>query len=251
MPAPAKRYLDEDGLEILVQEIKKTAAKVYKIKGSAIYADANYVIHATAGDTGYFPDITSEGLWQLIDRTWSQVTTFEVGWVYNIQNEFITDADFIEGTGSTVTAGSNIVVAEATSGPQPIYKWDLLGNVLDLSGFQTKKLVDPLTVFTAADTDNVVTYTAVSLLPTSEAKASASVTDGMTAIIVPNDTDDPDYGKVYRAVVTDNPLDTTLNTITWSSELGDQITVEGALKLLSNVCPSVPISDDFIKSLFA
>lgn len=246
-----KKYLDEHGLETLVQEIKKTTVKVYKIKGSAIYADADYVTHATAGDTGYITAINSVGLWQLIDSTWTKITEFEAGWVYNIQHDFTTDADFIEGAGSIVEAGSNIVVAEATDDIPPVYKWDQLGNVLDMTDYQTKKLVDPLTVFTAADTDNVVTYTAVSLLPTSEAKASASVANGMTAIIVPSDLDDPDYGKVFRAVVTDDPLDTTLNTITWSSELGDQLTVEGALKLLGSVCPNTPISDAYIKSLFA
>ena len=246
-----KKYLDEHGLETLVQEIKKTTVKVYKIKGSAIYADADYVTHATAGDTGYFADITSEGLWQLVDGAWTKVTEFEAGWVYNIQNTFTTNSDFIEGADSTVEAGSNIVVAEATDDTPPVYKWDQLGNVLDMTDYQTKKLVAPLTVFTAADTDNVVTYAAVSLLPASEAKATATIHDGMTAVIIPADTTDPDYGKVYRAVVTDDTVDATLNTITWTSELGDQITVEGALKLLGNVCPNTPISDDFIKSLFA
>ena len=233
-----KKYLDDQGLETLVKLIKKNTAKVYKIRGSAVYADADYLTNPDKHS-----EITSEGLWQLIDGTWTKITEFEEGWVYNIENTFKTSADFIEGAGSTVEAGSNIVVAEASGDPVE-YKWDQLGNVLDLDTYQTKKLVKPLTVFNATD-GTAKEYATHDLLPASETKASATIATYDVAIM----TDESELGDVYRAFVTENKTDATLNDITWVY-VGNQTTVEGAIELLGNVCPSTPISDEEILALF-
>ena len=238
-----KKYLDDQGLETLVKLIKKNTAKVYKIRGSAVYADADYVTHAAAGDDGYHSAITSEGLWQLIDGTWTKITEFEEGWVYNIENTFKTSADFIEGAGSTVEAGSNIVVAEASGDPVE-YKWDQLGNVLDMDDYQTKKLVSPLTVFSATD-GTAVEYASSSALPASQTAATGTVNTYDIAII----TGDDELGDVYRAIVTENASDATLEDIAWV-KLGDQLTVEGALELLSKMCPNTPITDEEIEDIW-
>lgn len=238
-----KKYLDDQGLETLVKLIKKSTAKVYKVKGSAIYADADYVAHATAGDPGYHTDIDSEGLWQLIDGTWTKLTEFEVGYVYNIENTFKTDTDFIEGAGQTVEAGSNIVVAEAEGDPV-VYKWDQLGNVLDMDDYQTKKLVAPLTVFSAAD-GTAVEYTDHTALPASEAAATGTIKEYDIAIM----TGDDELGDVYRAHVAENATDPDVLDITWI-KLGDQLTVEGALELLSKMCPNTPITDEEIEDIW-
>lgn len=238
-----KKYLDDHGLATLVKEIKKSTAKVYKVKGSAIYADADYVAHATAGDEGYHSVIDSVGLWQLKDSEWKPVDTFEVGWVYNIEHDFTTDADFVEGAGQIVEAGSNIVVAEADGDPVT-YKWDQLGNVLDLTDYQTKKLVAPLTVFNTAD-GSATAGTVAAALPTSEPKASATVATYDVYIM----TDDAELGDVYRAYVSENASDPDTNDITWV-KLGDQLTVEGALAFLGNVAPNTPIKDEEIIALF-
>lgn len=238
-----KKYLDDHGLATLVDQIKKNTAKVYKVKGAAVYADADYVTHAASGDSGYHSDIDSEGLWQLIDGTWTKITEFEVGWVYNIEHDFTTDADFIEGAGSTVEAGSNIVVAEADGDPAT-YKWDQLGNVLDLDDYQTKKLVAPLTVFNTTD-GSATAGTVATALPTSEPKASATIETYDVYIM----TTDPETGDVYRAYVSENASDPDTNDITWI-KLGNQLTVEGALEFLGNVCPNTPITDAEIIALF-
>lgn len=232
------KYLDDKGLATLVEQIKKSSTKVYKVKGSAIYADADYLASPSKHS-----DIDSVGLWQLVDGTWTKITTFEVGWVYNVENAFKTDTDFIEGVGSTVEAGSNIVVAEAAGDPI-VYMWDQLGNVLDLDTYQAKKLVKPLTVFNATD-GTAKEYATHDLLPASETKASATIATYDVAIM----TDESELGDVYRAFVTENATDATLNDIAWVY-VGNQTTVEGALELLGNVCPSRPISDEEIIALF-
>ena len=111
------KYLDEDGLQVLVQQIKENIAKMYEIKGSAVFADTAYLASQDkpAG-------ISSAGLWQLTDGTWSKVTEFKEGWVYNIQNDFTTTADFVEGAGTSVKGGTNIAVVKSGN----VYKFDVL-----------------------------------------------------------------------------------------------------------------------------
>lgn len=112
------KYLDEDGLQVLVQQIKENIAKMYEIKGSAVFADTAYLASQDkpAG-------ISSAGLWQLTDGTWSKVTEFKEGWVYNIQNDFTTTADFVEGAGTSVKAGTNVAVVSAGNN---VFKFDVL-----------------------------------------------------------------------------------------------------------------------------
>ena len=238
-----EKYLNDQGLESLVRHIKQNAAKTYKIRGSAIYADTDYVSHATAEDDGYITTINSEGLWQLINGAWTKVTEFEEGWVYNIKNEFTTTADFIEGEDSIVEPGSNIVVCEAAGDPVE-YKWDQLGNVLDLNAHQTKKLVSPITTFSPAD-NNVTEYTTHNVLPASQTAATGTIKTYDIAIM----TDASELGDVYRAIVTENAQDSTLENIAWI-RLGNQLTVEGAIELLSKICPNTPISDAEIEAMW-
>lgn len=240
-----KKYMDDKSTEALVKLIKTSTAKVYKVKGSAIYADADYVAHAQNGDTGYFTAIDSEGLWQNINGTWTKITEFEEGWVYNIDNAFTTDSDFVEGSGKAVEAGNNIVVCEATVvASQAVYKWDLLGSLFNMSAWQTKALVAPLTVFSSTD-GTATTYASSSALPASQSKASGTIETYDAAVI----TGGTEAGDVYRAVVTENSQDATLEDIAWV-KLGNQLTVEGALELLSKICPNTPISDAEIEAMW-
>lgn len=249
-----KKYMDDKSTEALVRLIKTSTAKVYKVKGSAIYADADYVTHAQNGDTGYFTAIDSEGLWQNINGTWTKITEFEEGWVYNVDNAFTTDSDFVEGSGKAVEAGNNIVVCRAPIDPysevppeglpQAIYKWDLLGSLFNMSAWQTKALVAPLTVFSSTD-GTATTYASSSALPASQSKASGTIETYDAAVI----TSGTEAGDVYRAVVTENSQDATLEDIAWV-KLGNQLTVEGALELLSKICPNTPISDAEIEAMW-
>lgn len=57
------------------------------------------------------------------------------GYVYNIESEFTTTVDFVEGAGKKYPAGTNIVCIN-TSGSE--YKWDVLAGIVDLSVYATQ-----------------------------------------------------------------------------------------------------------------
>lgn len=63
----------------------------------------------------------------------------EEGKVYNISEAFVTDEDFVEGTGISYPAGTNVVCIEAAT---DVYKWDVLAGFVDLSSYATTSYVD-------------------------------------------------------------------------------------------------------------
>lgn len=219
------QYLDKRGLKTLVKEITKRTTQVYVVKGSAIYADSAYLASDTK-ETG----ITSTGLWQNDGGTWKKITEVQVGWVYNIINSFTTDADFIEGAGNKVEGGTNIVVASVGTGNA--IKWDLLAMSLSLDTYQTKKLLAAIDVFTAG-TSTPIKVTALATAPAAGTPADPAEND---VVIVTAGTD---KDNVYR-----------YNGTAWV-KIGDQVTVEGSLELLSKVAPNTPISDAEIIAAFA
>ena len=56
------------------------------------------------------------------------------GFVYNIETEFTTTANFIDGAGKVYPAGTNVVCINTTG---TTYKWDVLAGVVDLSTYAT------------------------------------------------------------------------------------------------------------------
>ena len=69
-----------------------------------------------------------------------------LGIVVNVTDSFVTTDSFLEGTGATHPAGTNVVVVQ--SGEE--YKYDVLAGFVDLSGFASTASVD--TARTAAVT---------------------------------------------------------------------------------------------------
>lgn len=227
-------YLNLAGVRKIASEVKKRVSQMYDIKGTARY------INDDAVDATF----TSTGLWKQVSGVWTKVDSFKVGYVYNIENSFTTDADFVEGAGNKVTGGTNIVVVNEGTEAAPVLKFDLLANAMSLEAYQLKALTTPATVFT---NETPTVYTASADLPTTEDVASATITDLMVAIIGGSTAE---AGDVYRASVTVNASDETKNDITWV-KLGDQLTVEGLLSLLAEVTPNTPITDAEIEAAFA
>ena len=56
------------------------------------------------------------------------------GFVYNIENEFITTDQFVEGAGKVYSAGTNVVCINTTG---TTYKWDVLAGMVNLSDYVT------------------------------------------------------------------------------------------------------------------
>lgn len=233
------KYLDQHGLQTVVSKIKRLTTGVYTVKGRAIYADATYL-----ADANKEQDIDEAGLWQQVAGVWTKITAFNEGEVYDIINQFVTDANgFIEGAGKTVPGGTNIVVVNVGTAGSPVLKFDLFSGVLSLDEYQTKALVDTLAIYV---NETPTVYTDSASLPSSEAVASATITDGMIAVIGTG----TEAGDVYKAAVAVNATDSTLNDITWT-KLGNQGTVEGAIALVANTAPNTPITAAEIEAMFA
>lgn len=239
-------YLDKHGVGKLMSLVKRGQTGVYVVKGRAILADAAFLALSNAEKEAIAvgaSSITTAGIYQLVNNVWTEITSFEEGDVYDIINQFTTDATFREGAGHQVEAGTNIVSVNTGTSSTPVLMWDLFSGLLDLDKYQTKALVAPLTVFS---NETPTVYTDSTTLPTTEAAATATITDLMVAIIGGSSAE---TGDVYRAHVAPNSSDPTQNDITWI-KLGDQITVEGALAFLGNTCPNTPITDAEIQALW-
>ena len=64
----------------------------------------------------------------------------EEGKVYNVSDAFTTDEDFVEGTGKSYPAGTNVVCID--SDDAGTYKWDVLSGFVDLSAYETTSSIE-------------------------------------------------------------------------------------------------------------
>ena len=77
-------------------------------------------------------------------RTFSQLAPAtdlaagSLGFMWNISDAFTTTADFVEGTGKSVAAGSNVYVVNVGTTAEPSYKYDIFAGPIDLSGYALK-----------------------------------------------------------------------------------------------------------------
>lgn len=76
------------------------------------------------------------------------------GYVYNVTNNFVTTADFIEGAGHAYPAGTNVVCIKHNNA----YMWDCLYGVVDMSAYWTSAPgeTNTLTAITTAEIDTIV-----------------------------------------------------------------------------------------------
>lgn len=73
--------------------------------------------------------------------------------LYNITDEFTTTADFVEGAGNKYPAGTNVAIINTGTDESPVYKYDAMTGVIDLSGYA--KTEDLSTVATSGDYDDL------------------------------------------------------------------------------------------------
>lgn len=77
-------------------------------------------------------------------RTFSQLAPAtdlvagSIGFMWNISDAFTTTADFVEGAGKAVAAGSNVYVVNNGTQEAPVYKYDIFAGPIDLSGYALK-----------------------------------------------------------------------------------------------------------------
>lgn len=59
------------------------------------------------------------------------------GKVYNLSDAGTTTADFIEGAGNPLKAGDNVVIINTGTNEAPVFKFDVLSGIVDLSAYST------------------------------------------------------------------------------------------------------------------
>lgn len=257
------KYLDKHGLGTVIALVKKQfrdLPNMYTVKGSAVYADSDFL--ALTGDgkdlaTGSLnsSDITSTGLWQLIDGSWTKISEFREGDAYNIINSFTTDSMFLEGSSNKVEAGSNILVVNKGSENAPEYKWDVMSGIIDFSAYQTKQLLEPVSAFnsiglefeTLDDLDDFIADPYADSEPDAELGQTGQPVDFDNALaLVTNASARDDNGIYLLKLVKEGDTDHLAY-----EKVGDNVTVEGALSLIANLSANTPISDNEIDKMWS
>ena len=230
---PEAKYVSSEALDAytqaLSQKLNSKLSNIYTPKGSAIYADTAYLASANKAS----PSIDSVGLWQQINGNWTKLTEVMPGWVYNITNEFTTDANFVDGGDISPAVGTNIVVVNVGTTQSPSLKFDLLatGVAFDPAVIATKQ--DKIM---SAEPEIVVPDLTYADSTARTADTTTNVSDGNIAF--QEDTEEYYYAEVSGA------------TIVWH-DIGNTKTVEGAIKLISSLIPIKPISTTEIQAMFA
>ena len=230
---PEAKFVSSEALDAytqaLSQKLNSKLSNIYTPKGSAIYADTAYLASANKAS----PSIDSVGLWQQINGNWTKLTEVMPGWVYNITNEFTTDANFVDGGDISPAVGTNIVVVNVGTTQSPSLKFDLLatGVAFDPAVIATKQ--DKIM---SAEPEIVVPDLTYADSTARTADTTTNVSDGNIAF--QEDTEEYYYAEVSGA------------TIVWH-DIGNTKTVEGAIKLISSLIPIKPISTTEIQAMFA
>ena len=100
-----------------------------------------------------------------------------LGNVYNVTDAFTTTTDFVEGSGKSYPAGTNVVVVEPSSGT---YKFDVLAGFVDLSGYvPTSRTVNGKALsanisLTASDVGAISSHQSIKTLKTDNTTAQST-----------------------------------------------------------------------------
>lgn len=116
------------------------------------------------------------------------------GFVYNIETEFTTTANFVEGAGKKFPAGTNVVCVNTTG---TTYKWDVLAGMVDLTNYATKTDLSGKQATLVSGT-NIKTINGQSLL------GSGNITiegGGGTAVTVDDDLSSESTNPVQNKVI--------------------------------------------------
>lgn len=126
---------NKTAIETLNGAVDKEGSVANQIKGAndALKEELETEISSKIAST-YKPAGSIEGTALTADL----LTEANVGKVYNISTEFTSTTDFVEGEGKTYQAGANVVVINTGTDEAPVYKFDVLMGLVDLSNYPTK-----------------------------------------------------------------------------------------------------------------
>ena len=86
------------------------------------------------------------------------LTAANLNKMYNITDDFTTTADFVEGAGKDYTAGTNVAIINTGTDAAPVYKYDAMPGVIDMSDYPTKTNVNGM----VTQTTGIIATTATS-----------------------------------------------------------------------------------------
>lgn len=110
------------------------------------------------------------------------LTSANLNKMYNITDDFTTTADFVEGAGKDYPAGTNVAIINTGTDAAPVYKYDAMPGVIDMSDYPTKTDVNGMvststgTIATTA-TSATVAYTGTLLEAYTTQNGEKVVTD--------------------------------------------------------------------------
>ena len=126
---------------------------------------AKYQTKAISEITGLDADTVEEALAELLGKIDSQISAVyrpagniapealvssmlvesNLGKVYNLTADATTTADWVEGAGKTIEAGTDVAVVAVDNAGTTVYKFNAFGIKIDLSGYKTKQtaVADP------------------------------------------------------------------------------------------------------------
>lgn len=103
-----------------------------------------------------------------------------LGNVYNVTDAFTTTTDFVEGSGKSYPAGTNVVVVNTGTTSSPTYKFDVLAGFVDLSGYvPTSRTVNGKALsanisLTASDVGAISSHQSIKTLKTDNTTAQST-----------------------------------------------------------------------------
>lgn len=86
------------------------------------------------------------------------LTAANLNKMYNITDDFTTTTDFVEGAGKDYPAGTNVAIINTGTDAAPVYKYDAMPGVIDMSGYPTKTEVNGM----VTETTGTIATTATS-----------------------------------------------------------------------------------------
>lgn len=127
-----------------------------------------------------------------------------LGKVYNISEDFTTDANFVEGSGKVYPAGTNIYVVDTdTTGETPAYKFDVLSGAYGVATQSGNGLMSS-TDKTKLDNADVTAYTGTGAISVSNHEISVAAASASTSGVggAPGTMSAADKEKLDNADVT-------------------------------------------------
>lgn len=152
------------GMLVAVQ----ATGKVYVLKAQPVSTASNWVeVGSTTDLSDYYTKSEVDALVSATYKPSGSVTFANLptlsgdvlGNVYNVTEAFTTTTDFIEGEGVSYPANTNVVVVNVGSAEHPIYMYDALSGLIDLSSYQEKIQYASMPTATSAIVGKIVQYT--------------------------------------------------------------------------------------------